>query len=112
MWLVTGGAGYIGAHVVRHLQRSGRAVAVIDDLSTGVRTKVDPSVPFIHASLGDRSAVRTALRDLGVTGVLHLAAKKAVGESVERPLWYWQENIGCLQVLLEEMADAGVARFA
>lgn len=111
MWLVTGGAGYIGAHVVRHLQRSGRQVAVIDDLSTGVRAKVDAAVPFVHASVGDRDAVRQAIRDLGVTGVLHLAAKKAVGESVERPLWYWQENVGCLQVLLEEMADAGVQRF-
>ena len=111
MWLVTGGAGYIGAHVVRHLQRSGRAVAVIDDLSTGVRTKVSADVPFVQASLGDRAAVRAALKDHSITGVLHLAAKKAVGESVERPLWYWQENIGCLQVLLEEMVTAEVQRF-
>lgn len=108
---MTGGAGYIGAHVVRHLQRSGREVAVIDDLSTGVRAKVSADVPFIHASLGDRAAVRAAIHDHGVTGVLHLAAKKAVGESVERPLWYWQENIGCLQVLLEEMVAAGIQQF-
>lgn len=111
MWLVTGGAGYIGAHVVRHLQRSGRAVAVIDDLSTGLREKVAADVPFIEASLGHREALRGALRDLKIHGVLHLAAKKAVGESVERPLWYWQENVGCLQILLEEMVEAGVDKF-
>lgn len=111
MWLVTGGAGYIGAHVVRHLQRSGRAVAVFDDLSSGVRAKVATDVPFIHASLSDRAAVRSALHDHEITGVVHLAAKKAVGESVERPLWYWQENVGCLQVLLEEMVNAGVDKF-
>lgn len=111
MWLVTGGAGYIGAHVVRHLRRSGRDVAVIDDLSTGLRTKVGDNVAFVQASIGDRDAVRAALRDFQVTGVLHLAAKKAVGESVERPLWYWQENVGCLQVLLEEMAAANVSNF-
>ena len=111
MWLVTGGAGYIGAHVVRHLRRSGRDVAVIDDLSTGIRAKVGNDVPFVQASVGDRDAVRRVLGDLNVTGVLHLAAKKAVGESVERPLWYWQENVGCLQVLVEEMVAAGVTRF-
>lgn len=110
MWLVTGGAGYIGAHVVRALQASGREVVVIDDLSTGVRTKLHQT-PFVHESVGDRQALRKLFADYHVDGVLHLAAKKAVGESVERPLYYWQENVGNLQVLLEEMTHAGVSKF-
>ena len=110
MWLVTGGAGYIGAHVVRALQRSGREVVVLDDLSTGIASKLGDT-PLVRASVGDREALRAAFRDYKVDGVLHLAAKKAVGESVERPLYYWQENVCNLQVLLEEMTQAGIARF-
>jgi UDP-glucose 4-epimerase len=111
MWLVTGGAGYIGAHVVRHLQRSGRAVAVIDNLSTGLRSKVADDVPFVQGSVADRALLKATFANYPITGVLHLAAKKAVGESVERPLWYWEENVGSLQVLLEEMVAAGIAQF-
>jgi UDP-glucose 4-epimerase len=111
MWLVTGGAGYIGAHVVRHLQRSGRAVAVIDNLSTGLRSKVADDVPFVEGSVADRALLKETFANYPITGVLHLAAKKAVGESVERPLWYWEENVGSLQVLLEEMVAAGIAQF-
>ncbi|NBX33288.1 MAG: NAD-dependent epimerase/dehydratase family protein, partial [Planctomycetes bacterium] len=111
MWLVTGGAGYIGAHVVRHLQRSGRAVAVIDNLSTGLRSKVADGVPFVEGSVADRARLKETFANYPITGVLHLAAKKAVGESVERPLWYWEENVGSLQVLLEEMVAAGIAQF-
>ena len=110
MWLVTGGAGYIGAHIVRALQASGREVVVIDDLSTGVKSKLRDTA-FVHASIGDRNALRALFATYKVDGVLHLAAKKAVGESVERPMYYWQENIGNMQVLLEEMIAADIARF-
>ena len=110
MWLVTGGAGYIGAHIVRALQASGREVVVIDDLSTGVKSKLRDTA-FVHASVGDREALRELFVTHKVDGVLHLAAKKAVGESVERPMYYWQENIGNMQVLLEEMIAAGINRF-
>ena len=110
MWLVTGGAGYIGAHVVRALQASGREVVVIDDLSTGVESKLRDTA-FVHASIGDRAALKSLFAEYPIDGVLHLAAKKAVGESVERPLYYWEENIGNMQVLLEEMVAAGVTRF-
>ncbi|MFM9134595.1 MAG: NAD-dependent epimerase/dehydratase family protein, partial [bacterium] len=72
-WLLTGGAGYIGAHVARALLASGREVVVLDDLSTGVRSRVPDGVEFVEASVLDTAAVRTALVD--VTGVIHLAAK-------------------------------------
>lgn len=106
-WLLTGGAGYIGAHVLRSLQASGRQVVVLDDLSTGIAAKVPPEVPLIQANVADRKAVATALREHDVTGVVHLAAKKAVGESVERPEYYYRENVDGMLSLLEAMADAG-----
>jgi UDP-glucose 4-epimerase len=105
--MLTGGAGYIGAHVLRALQASGREVVVLDDLSTGVAEKVPDGVPLLRANVGDRSTVASALRDFDVTGVVHLAAKKAVGESVERPEFYYRENVDGMLSLLEAMSDAG-----
>ncbi len=107
-WLLTGGAGYIGAHVVRALRASGRDVVVLDDLSTGVAAKVPNDVPLVEANVLDTVAVTTALRDHACTGVIHLAAKKAVGESVERPLHYWEQNVEGFRSLLAATVDAGV----
>jgi UDP-glucose 4-epimerase len=106
-WLLTGGAGYIGAHVLRSLQASGRNVVVLDDLSTGLERKVPEGVPLIQANVADRKAVADALRDFDVTGVVHLAAKKAVGESVQRPEYYYRENVDGMLSLLEAMAEVG-----
>ena len=85
-WLLTGGAGYIGAHIVRAFQRADVPVVVFDDLSTGIRQNVPSDVPLVVASVADQPAVAAALREYDVTGVLHLAAKKSVGESVAQPL--------------------------
>ncbi len=107
-WLLTGGAGYIGAHVVRALRASGRDVVVLDDLSSGVASKVPADVPLVEANVLDTAAVTAALRAHDCTGVIHLAAKKAVGESVERPLFYWEQNVEGFRSLLAATVDAGV----
>jgi UDP-glucose 4-epimerase len=109
-WMVTGGAGYIGANIVRSLREQGYGVVVFDDMSTGERRKVPIAVPFVEASVLDRAAVEKALREHDVTGVIHMAAKKAVGESVERPLHYYRENVDGLLSLLEAMTDASVSK--
>ncbi|AXI78127.1 UDP-glucose 4-epimerase GalE [Peterkaempfera bronchialis] len=110
-WLITGGAGYIGGHVVRAMREAGLRVAVLDDLSTGDAERLPADVPLVEGSTLDRAAVDRALREHAVTGVLHVAAKKQVGESVEQPFRYYRENLQGLQTVLEAAADAGVRRF-
>ena len=110
-WLITGGAGYIGSHVVRALQDSGRKVVVLDDFSSGLERKVPAGVPIVRASVADRAAVAKALRVHQVDGVIHLAAKKAAGESVTMPLYYYRENVGGMVELLAAMNDVGVTQF-
>jgi UDP-glucose 4-epimerase len=112
-WLVTGGAGYIGSHVVRALQASGRAVTVLDDLSSGHREFVPDSVRFVQASVTDADAVDDALRDTGngggvVDGVVHLAGYKYAGESVKNPLHTYRQNVTGMAVLLERVSALGV----
>ncbi|MFB7087914.1 UDP-glucose 4-epimerase GalE [Streptomyces sp. NPDC056296] len=109
-WLVTGGAGYIGAHVVRALADGGERVVVYDDLSTGSTDRVPDGVPLVVGSVLDRTALEDAIRDHAVTGVVHIAAKKQVGESVELPLHYYRENVTGLATLLEAMTSTGVGR--
>ena len=110
VWCVTGGAGYIGGHVVRALRASGRRVIVLDDLSSGDAARLPADVSLVVGDIADPRAVRAALDRHPVSGVLHLAARKAVAESVDRPLWYWRQNVHGLQTLLEGMVDAGVRR--
>lgn len=109
-WLLTGGAGYIGGHVIRALHESGREVVVLDDLSTGLRSRVPADTPLVECSILDTDSVRASLKQYAVDGVIHLAAKKAVGESMHRPLHYFEENVGGVLSLLAAMRDAGVAR--
>jgi UDP-glucose 4-epimerase len=110
-WLLTGGAGYIGAHILRAFAARGMQVVVLDDLSAGVRENVPADVPFVKARFQDGDAVRGAIQEHGVTGVLHLAAQKAVGESVEKPLLYWRENVAGMVTLLEACRASGVNRY-
>ena len=109
-WLVTGGAGYIGAHVARALLRDGASVVVLDDLSTGERQRVDPAAAFVEGSVLDRGLLRRVLREHGVTGVVHIAAKKQVGESMADPLLYYRENVEGMIALLESCRAKGVDR--
>ncbi|GGV32408.1 UDP-glucose 4-epimerase GalE [Streptomyces spectabilis] len=110
-WLITGGAGYIGAHVVRAMTEAGERTVVYDDLSTGIAARVPADVPLVTGSTLDAGPLARALEEHAVTGVIHLAAKKQVGESVEQPLRYYRENVEGLRVLLETMTDAGVPAF-
>jgi len=113
-WLVTGGAGYIGAHIARCLKESGREVAVLDDLSIGLRKFVDADTEFIEGSILDPQAVDAALHAGAggalVTGVIHCAGFKYAGESVKRPLHTYAQNVTGTQTLLERMVQAGVDR--
>jgi UDP-glucose 4-epimerase len=110
-WLLTGGAGYIGAHIVRAFGEHGLRVVVLDDLSAGIRDNVPADVPFVEARLQDEDAVRSTIREHRVTGLLQLAAKKAVGESVENPVLYWDENVGGFARLLDVCTQEGVERY-
>ncbi len=107
-WLITGGAGYIGAHVVRAMTAAGERAVVYDDLSTGIAGRVPEGVPLVMGSTLDGERLARTLADHSVTGVVHLAAKKQVGESVEQPLRYYRENVEGLRVLLDAVTAAKV----
>ena len=109
-WLVTGGAGYIGAHVVRAFRQVGLAVAVLDDLSSGHREFVPDGVPFVVGSVLDVDMVRSAIAENGVHGVVHLAGFKYAGVSVSRPLHTYEQNVTGTVHLLAAMAAEGVDR--
>ncbi|GHE82543.1 UDP-glucose 4-epimerase GalE [Streptomyces longispororuber] len=110
-WLITGGAGYIGAHVVRAMTEAGERTVVYDDLSTGIAARVPDGVPLVTGSTLDADLLARTLKEHGISGVVHLAAKKQVGESVEQPLRYYRENVEGLRVLLQAVTDAGVPSF-
>ncbi|MCM2386783.1 UDP-glucose 4-epimerase GalE [Streptomyces albipurpureus] len=110
-WLITGGAGYIGAHVARAMHEAGEGVVILDDLSSGIVERLPREIPLVRGSVLDREVVDHTIAAHDVTGVVHLAAKKQVGQSVEQPLHYYQENVHGLTVLLEAVVKAGVKRF-
>ena len=103
---MTGGAGYIGLHVVRALREAENDVLVLDDLSTGRGNLVD--VPLVVGDVGDAALLDRLFGDNEIRGVVHLAARKRVGESVTDPLLYYRENVTKLVTLLEAMCRAGV----
>jgi UDP-glucose 4-epimerase len=107
-WLVTGGAGYIGAHVVRALTEAGLQPVVLDDLSSGFADFVPADVPFVQASLLDRAAVEQALREHEVEGVIHIAGFKYAGVSVTRPLHTYEQNVSAMVTLLDLMQAQGI----
>ena len=108
--LVTGGAGYIGAHVVRTAREAGRDVVVVDDFSTGMESRVGgvPSLRIDVAEPSSITALAEAMRTFSVTSVVHLAARKHVGESITKPAWYFQQNVTGLANVLSAMEQARV----
>ena len=109
-WLVTGGAGYIGAHVVRALRDAGLTPVVLDDLSSGHAEFVPHDVAFVRGTILDGDLVLDTLQRHGVTGVIHVAGFKYAGESVQRPLHTYEQNVTGTAVLLAAMQDRGVDR--
>lgn len=107
-WLVTGGAGYIGSHVVRAFLGAGMDCVVIDDLSSGHRAFVPASVPLIVGSVVDPAAVDEALGGHAVSGVVHLAGFKYAGVSMARPRHTYTQNVTGMLTLLDGMARHGV----
>ena len=109
-WMVTGGAGYIGAHVVRALGGAGLETVVIDDLSSGHANFVPDGVPFIQGTILDRDLLVETMRAHNVTGVIHVAGFKYAGVSVQRPLHTYEQNVTATAVLLSAMEECGVDR--
>lgn len=108
--LVTGGAGYIGAHVVRLLEERGEKVIVVDDLSYGDPSRIG-SAKLVKLDIATDEAPQVladVMREEDVTAVIHFAARKQVGESMEKPAWYYHQNVGGMANLLMGMRQAGV----
>jgi UDP-glucose 4-epimerase len=108
--LVTGGAGYIGSHVVLQLRERGESVVVLDDLSRGFRQSVGDT-PLVLGDMGDRALVTRLLREHGVDTVIHFAAFTIVPESVRDPLKYYANNVCGTRNLLQCCAESGVRQF-
>jgi UDP-glucose 4-epimerase len=108
--LVTGGAGYIGSHMVKLLVERGHQVVVVDDMSAGHRDAVPPSVPFVLADVGSTVDMTAVLRDHQVEAVFHFAAKIRVEQSVSEPRLYWKGNVAATLGLLDAVLDAGTVK--
>src|SRR3954447_14212043 len=109
-WLVTGGSGYIGAHVVDALHARDEQAVVLDDFSTGERGRTGDAA-VVEGSILDGELVRRTMREHGVRGIIHIAAKKQVGESVADPLKYYRANVAGTIGLLDAAVDVGVESF-
>ena len=107
-WLVTGGAGYIGSHIVRAFAQVNLPVVVLDDLSSGHAEFVPAGVPFVRGSILDTGLVRQTIAEHQVSGVVHVAGFKYAGVSVTRPLHTYAQNVAGTLSVLEAMATEGV----
>jgi UDP-glucose 4-epimerase len=109
--LVTGGAGYIGSHVVLALLERREQVIVLDDLSTGVRALVPSGARFVGARTDDVGLVRELIRASGISAVMHFAGSVVVPESVENPLLYYANNTAASRALIGACVAEGVKQF-
>jgi UDP-glucose 4-epimerase len=110
-YLVTGGAGYVGSHVVLALRDAGHEVVVLDDLSTGHRAAVPGDVTFVRATLADRRRLEEVFAAWRFEAVFHMAALSLVGDSMKAPLHYIRENVANSLGLAETAARAGCLKF-
>jgi UDP-glucose 4-epimerase len=115
--LVTGGAGYIGSHVVVALADAGYTPMVLDNFATSSRAVMPrlsaltgAAIELVEADVRDRTALRRVFHDQPIVGIVHCAALKGVGDGEERPLAYWDVNVGGTVALAEVAGEAGVAR--
>ena len=106
--LVLGGAGYIGSHAVDQLVQKGYQVAVVDNLLTGHKQAVHPDAHFYEGDIRDKEFLRSVFEKEPIEGVIHFAASSLVGESVEKPLMYFNNNVYGMQILLEVMHEFNV----
>jgi UDP-glucose 4-epimerase len=108
--LVTGGAGYIGSHVVKELINNDNKVIVIDNLIKGYREAIDESAVFIEGNFGDKKLISEILKKYEIETVMHFAAYISVEESVKNPLLYWQNNFYNSIIMLNEMIKNNVKK--
>jgi UDP-glucose 4-epimerase len=109
--LVTGGAGYIGSHMVHALIDAGESVVVLDNLSTGFRFLIPSAVPFVVGSTGDRDLVAKTIETHRVDAVIHFAASIVVPDSIRDPLGYYRNNTMNTALLLDSAVAGGVRHF-
>lgn len=106
--LVCGGAGYIGSHVVHQLIEKGESVVIVDNLQTGHRDAVHPKAKFYEGDIRDADVLDKIFTENAIDTVVHFAANSLVGESVEKPLKYFNNNVYGMQILLESMVKHSV----
>lgn len=107
-WLITGGAGYIGSHIARALEALNYKVVVIDDLSTGVKSRLSDSVDFVKASILDYATVLRTMQNFDVSGVIHLAGKKSVEDSYKDASIYFDTNVNGTVIVRDAAIEANV----
>ncbi|MDB5536618.1 MAG: galE, partial [Devosia sp.] len=109
--LVTGGAGYIGSHMVLNLTDAGESVVVLDNLVTGFDWAIDGRATFVQGSAGDIELVEALVKEHGITEIIHFAGSIVVPESLVDPLKYYGNNTAISRNLLEAAVKAGVKHF-
>ena len=117
-WLLTGGAGYIGTHIADEFIRNGKSVVIVDSLYQGLesrivflRAKHGIDIPFIKCDIRDYNEIQSVIREYKIDGIVHTAALKAVGESMEKPDEYFQVNLDATKELIEIAKRNGVKKF-
>ena len=106
--LVCGGAGYIGSHAVYQLVKAGEDVIIVDNLQSGHRSAINPAAKFYQGDIRDAKILDKIFTENKIEAVIHFAANSLVGESVEKPLKYFNNNVYGMQILLESMVRNGV----